>query len=220
MFKRLLKYFSKKQAKTKAYGCNASRTQFVGSNCTLSLNCKNEEKVKKINEKLRVFLLKKANSTEKIIKYLKEKNVPFHQIQNAKKLLNLFNETEGVIFQSHGIKAFLFNILIGLSTGCFNISFSSPTMFVFEKGNIDFLEMSHQFHIYVQSQKNLPGFETNVQSQFKYLFKTSDKKILNNLTIDEMLSIKDAIKRDIEAINFTCQLAKEIDAKEKLKLAN
>ena len=93
-------------------------------------------------------------------------------------------------------------------------------MFVFEKGNIDFLEMSHQFHIYVQSQKNLPGFETNVQSQFKYLFKTSDKKILNNLTIDEMLSIKDAIKRDIEAINFTCQLAKEIDAKEKLKLAN
>ena len=58
--------------------------------------------------------------------------------------------------------------------------------------------------------KKSPGFD--LASSLRFL----SSKEINKLNIEEIVSIKEAIKRDEEAINFVLNLSKETSASKKL----
>ena len=84
-------------------------------------------------------------------------------------------------------------------------------MFVMSKQPVDSYNTIQQFHKWYAMKLNLPGFDAEAQANFqKFLGSTSDNDI-KALTVDEILALKDAIARDVEAINFVVELAKSTD---------
>ena len=67
--------------------------------------------------------------------------------------------------------------------------------------------MLHQFHKWYGFKKNLPGYDEKAQKLFKENLNTMTDG--SDLTIDEILALKDAIARDAQAAEFVIQLAKE-----------
>ena len=59
--------------------------------------------------------------------------------------------------------------------------------------------------------RGLPGFDYKSQKLFRRYLNAPDTKGLENLTLDEMTGLKEAIDRDNEAIDFTVNYAKLID---------
>ena len=69
--------------------------------------------------------------------------------------------------------------------------------------------MLHQFHKWCAFKKDLPGFDEKSQALFKEnLNKMSDGK---DLSVEEIIALKEAIARDAQAAEFVIQLAKESD---------
>ena len=67
--------------------------------------------------------------------------------------------------------------------------------------------MLHQFHKWYGFKKDLPGYDEMAQELFKEnLEHMSDTK---EMSIDEILALKDAIARDAQAADFVINLAKE-----------
>ena len=89
-------------------------------------------------------------------------------------------------------------------------------MFILRKGSVDIYYMIHQFHKWYSFELGLPGFDYKDQQNFKRIFKTLKQEDITNLSIQEIISLKEAIARDIEAIDFVVNLSKEYDTSKKL----
>ena len=59
----------------------------------------------------------------------------------------------------------------------------------------------------VDEKLNLPGFNAEAQNNFQK-FLHSDDSDIKLLSVEEILDLKEAIARDVEAINFIVDLAK------------
>ena len=80
-------------------------------------------------------------------------------------------------------------------------------MFVLRDMDINIYYMLHQFHKWYGFKKNLPGYDELAQDLFKKnLENMSDTQ---EMTVEEILSLKEAIARDAQAAEFVIQLAKE-----------
>jgi len=56
----------------------------------------------------------------------------------------------------------------------------------------------------------LPGFDENTRKNFKNVWDSNaDSMEISSLSIEEILSLKDAIARDLEAIKFVKEMARE-----------
>ena len=62
----------------------------------------------------------------------------------------------------------------------------------------------------------LPGFDDEAQQKFKKIFEYEIDANVQTLTYEEIISLKEAIARDIEAIDFVTKLAKEQDGAKKV----
>ena len=71
--------------------------------------------------------------------------------------------------------------------------------------------MLHQFYKWFSLYKEPPGFAYQAQTLFKTYLNSSDLKGMENLTLEQMIGLKEAIDRDNEAIDFTVNYAKSID---------
>ena len=89
-------------------------------------------------------------------------------------------------------------------------------MFILRPGNIDIYYMVHQFHKWYGFELGLPGFDFKDQQNFKRIFKTLKQEDITNLSIEEIISLKESIARDIEAIDFVVNLSKEYETSKKL----
>lgn len=70
--------------------------------------------------------------------------------------------------------------------------------------------MLHQFHKWYGFKKNLPGYDEKSQDLFKENLETDmPDSSVQEMSIEEILSLKEAIARDTQAAEFVIQLAKE-----------
>ena len=84
-------------------------------------------------------------------------------------------------------------------------------MFVLGVGEIDKFYMLHNFYRWYSMKTGLAGFEYEVQKKFKStLFDKSDTE-MKNLSMEDIISIKEAVSRDQEATNFVLQYTKQTD---------
>ncbi|MBR1617457.1 hypothetical protein IJ670_04830 [bacterium] len=189
MLKNILKYFSKK--KLSALKSKITKTK----KSSVSFEDKSYEK--RIEA-----ILQKAKTPDKILKFIKKAKTPVYVFYGANKVLSEIGEKTGLIFPKKGLKALYLNLVLN-----HKISFKTKEMFVFEKNNISHYLLSYDFYRWYCFKKGIKGYTFEVQNKFKNIFQYTSTSKINDLTFDEILELKEAIQKDIEAINFTKQYA-------------
>ena len=84
-------------------------------------------------------------------------------------------------------------------------------MFVLREGEIDKYYMLHHFYRWFSLKSDLPGFEYQVQKKFKQYLLDNSEQAINKFTMEDIISLKEAIARDQEATEFVLNYTKEVD---------
>lgn len=187
---------------------------------SMTLTSTTERNKARLEYDIKALLKKSQNNPNALLEFVQEKGTKVCKINHADKILALILEEEGFISPKKGLTALYLNIATSiLSHEPIKFSLKTDSMFILRDLPVDSYYMIHQFHKWYAMKLNLPGFDYNAQENFKKFFKSSNDKQMQSLNVNEILSLKEAIARDVEAINFVVDLAKSTDGSKKaLKL--
>jgi len=188
--------------------CNEKYIAINGA--TLSFKDKNYENDKANQEKIKKIIKQYLKQPEKFFDYIKGAKTPIYKIKNADKFLAKIGEFEGFILPKKGLKALYLNLFLNKK-----ISLKTPEMFVLRNGKLNTYAFIYQFYNWYCYKMKLSGFDDETQEQFKHVFEICETSKSDTLKYEEILNLKTAIKRDIEAIDFILNLIKDIDMSKK-----
>ncbi len=152
-------------------------------------------------------IVKKTNcEPEELLNYVKAAKTPVYKLNNADKILALIQEEEGLIYEKQGFEAIYLSVITGRG-----FSLKTPAMFILRDGVIDRFYMLHHFYRWCSLKAGLPGFEYETQKYFKRFFYGESDELIKTLSMEKILSLKEAIARDQEASDFVLQYTKETD---------
>jgi len=171
--------------------------------CTVEISQELKDKKEKVDNDVRAILKKCKNNPEKVIEYFQNNNVPVYTIKNAEKRLAKINEKQGLITDRHGFRAMKLNLITKHRLG-----FKTKTMIVVDK-ELDIYILINALHKWYAKKVDLPGFDEKNQILLLKFDKVKEDKIINKLGLKEMAELKDAIARDVQAIDFVTQYSKE-----------
>lgn len=194
----------------KASSSNSTSKTIVSNSVTMTLNSKTEQNIELVKKNVNDIVKNCENNPEKLLQYIESKGTKVIKLDNADKILNVIKEEEGLITPLEGIEAIYINLIT--KSG---FSLKSKPMFILRNGEIDPYYMLHQFYKWYSLEMDLPGFDFMSQKLFK-IFLNSSSAPLSNLNLDEIIGLKEAIKRDQEATTFTLEFAKAKDGSKKV----
>lgn len=187
---------------------NATSKKVFGLAASLELTSKTEKNKEKLEKNVKIILKKYENNPEKLLEYIERSGTKVCKISHADKLLKFIKFEEGFISTTKGVKALYLCILVSMFTDKkINLSLTTEPMFILRDLPLDKYHMIQQFHKWYAMKLNLPGFDTESQENFQKFLHSNDEDV-KLLSIEEILGLKEAIARDIEAINFIVDLAK------------
>lgn len=190
------------------YSNSASKKAFSAA-ASLELNTKTDKIKSKLENNVKAILKKYDNDPKKLLEFVERSGTNVYKIPFVKQILAIIGYEEGLINSTKGFKALYLNIITSVLTGKkIELSCKTEPMFVLSNSSLNNYSIMQQFHKWYAMKLNLPGFDSSSQDNLqKFLSLSSDAKI-NDLSIDDLLGLKDAIARDIESINFIVDLAK------------
>ena len=193
--------------KPKTFTQSTTKTHINASE-TMVFSTQTEKILEAMDAEVKNIVKSCLTKPELLLKFIEQQGTPVYKIPYADKILARIKEEEGFIVPLNGFKAFYLNFMTGLlAQKKLNISFKTREMFVLRNGEINVYYMLHQFHKWYGFKKNLPGYDEKSQELFKEnLENMSDTK---ELSVEEILSLKEAIARDAQAADFVINLAKE-----------
>ena len=180
------------------------------NDATLSIKNELYNKDKANQEKIENIIEKYINQPEKFFDFIKGAKTPIYKIKNADKILARIGEQEGFILPKKGIKALYLNLILNK-----NFNFETSEMFVLRNGELNTYAFIYQFYNWYCYKMKLSGFEDDTQENFKHVFEICETDKINSLTYEEILNLKSAIKRDIEAIDFVKKMAQKFSMSKK-----
>lgn len=199
-----------------SYSNGTSKTVFHGE-LELQLTSETENIKAELDKKVKEITKEKLNNPEKLLEFINEEGTDVFRLKNADIFLQLIGEEEGFIPPTKGFKALLLNLFVNFATyKKIVISFKSTDMFILRPLAVDIYYMIHQFHMWYAFKLGLPGFEFKDRENFKKVFKSLKQEDISNLTLGEIITLKETIARDTEAIDFVVNLCKEYDSSKKL----
>ena len=205
------KKYKKHLANIKYSVTNSTTKTHTQAGIKLTLNSKTEQNKKKVNDEVKEIVTKNLKTPNALLAYIEENGTKVFRVPYAKKLLILVGEQEGFITPTTGINAFVLNLILN-----HKFAFKTEPMFVLGTGQINIYNMAHQFHKWYGYKTGLPGFDEAAQEKFKKIFDYEIDANVELLSYEEILSLKEAIHRDIEAIDFVIKLAKENEGAKKV----
>lgn len=187
---------------------NSTSKKVFGQAASLELNTKTDKNKTKLEHDVKTILKKYKNEPEKLLEFVQRSGTKVYKIKFADKILKLIGHEEGFVSATKGLKALFLNVVIPM-TKKEKISFSlkSEAMFVLRDLPLDNYCTIQQFHKWYAMKLNLPGFNEEAQNNFQKFLHSNDSDI-KSLSVEEILDLKEAIARDVEAINFIVDLAK------------
>ena len=126
-------------------------------------------------------------------------------------MLNFIKEEEGLICEKRGFEALYLSLITGQG-----VKFSTSPMFVLRDGVIDKFYMLHNFYRWYSLKSDLSGFEPDVQALFKQFLCDDSEKFMKSLSMEKIISLKEAIARDQEATTFVLNYTKEVEGSKKV----
>ncbi|HIQ89215.1 TPA: hypothetical protein IAA68_05295 [Candidatus Galligastranaerophilus faecipullorum] len=183
---------------------NGSSSAHITSFATLSFDSKTKEKMQKLKCAVKKIVKKNIKTPEKLLEYVEKSGTKVIKIPYADKILSYVKEEEGFITPKSGLEAFYLNLVLNK-----RISFKTPEMFVLRDLPLNIYVMSHQFHKWYSYKMKLPGYDEATQENFKRVFEFANAHKAQELSYGEIMSLKEAIRRDLDAIDFVLELSKE-----------
>ena len=213
ILKFLFKKSKKKINKLFLSGTCAGKKIVTVNGATLTIDNGAENK-KIVNEKKIQNIVEKClKNPQKFFEYIKGAKTPVYKIKYADKILSLINEQEGFVLPQKGFKALYLNIFLNKK-----IAFRTPEIFVLRNYNVNSYAIAYQFYNWYCYKMRIEGFEEDTQKKFKHIFEICETNKIDELSFEEILELKSAIKRDMEAIDFVKRLAiKNLMAKKNLE---
>ncbi|CDE99078.1 unknown [Clostridium sp. CAG:813] len=197
---------------TKTSFSNKTSKTIIGSGSNLTLNSETKKLIESVRENVYAIVKQVDCNPEKLLEYIKAANTPVYKINNADKILALLKEEEGLITEQHGLMALYLFMALYLSI-CVGRGFSlkTPPMFVMREGVIDKYYMLHHFYRWYSLKSDLPGFEYEVQQKFKRFLIDNSPSAIRKFSMEDIISLKEAIARDQEATDFVLKYTKSVD---------
>ncbi len=189
---------------------NSTSKTILATGVTMTLNSETEKNKNLVLKNVSDIVKNCSNNPKKLIDYIKAAGTKVVIMDNADKILGFIKEEEGLICELQGLEAFFLNVMTDSG-----LNFKSKPMFVMRNGEIDPYYMAHQFYKWYSLKNNLPGYDYFSQKLFK-IYLNSDESGMENLTLDEMTGLKEAIDRDKEATEFALSLAKHKEGSKKV----
>lgn len=211
--------FSRKNKKNSKKAINKFGNKTIMSATeTLQIKAKANLEAQKTEQMAKNIFKKYAKDPNKLLNFIEEKGTKVIRMGNADKVLGLINEAEGFITPIQGVKALFLTLAINLfSKEKMPIGFQTPAMFVLRNMNVNVYSMAHQFYHWLSYIKKLPGYEQETIDNFKNIWKLDNNPTeIQKLSIEEIIDLKNAIERDIQAIDFVRNLAKEYEGSKKV----
>lgn len=189
---------------------NSSNKTHINASEVMTLTTQTDKILDILDEEVKNIVKACQTNPENLLSYVQQHGTDVFKIPYADIVLSKIGEEEGFIVPLNGLKALYLNFLTSILNGQkMNISFKTKEMFVLRDMKINVYYMLHQFHKWYAFKKDLPGFDEKAQTLFKEnLNKMTDGK---ELSIEEIIALKEAIARDAQAAEFVVQLAKEND---------
>lgn len=201
----------KLQKTTKKSYTNKTSKQVFGTGADLTLNSETLKIIDQVKENVAAIVKKTNCEPDELLKYIKAAKTPVYKLNNADKLLNFIKEEEGIIYEKSGIKALYLSIITGSG-----ISFKTPPMFILRDGEIDKFYMLHNFYRWYSLKSDLPGFEYSTQKLFKRFLQDDSDSFVKSLSMESIISLKEAIARDQEATAFVLEYTKTVEGSQKV----
>lgn len=196
---------------TKKSFINKTSKKIIAGADDLIFNSETLKIIDEVKENVSAIVKKTNCNPDELLSYVKAAKTPIYKLANADKILNLIKEEEGLIYEKRGLEALYLNIMTGQGMGL-----KSSVMFVLRDGVVDKFYMLHNFYRWYSLKSGLPGFEYNVQRNFKtFLFDNSDD-VMKRFSMEEIISLKEAIARDQEATAFVLEYTKQVDGSKKV----
>lgn len=191
---------------TKRSFTNKTSKTIFGSAADVTLNTETLKRIELVKENVQAIVKRVNCDPNELLNYVKAANTPVYKIKNADKFLAVIKEEEGLIYEQEGFNALYLSLIT--SQG---IKFKTPPMFILREGEIDRYYMLHHFYRWYSIKANLPGFEYHIQKKFKQYLLDSSDEMVNSFTMEDIISLKEAIARDQEATEFVLNYTKQID---------
>lgn len=182
-----------------------SKTMFAG-NVQMTLTTETDKNKDIVLKTVTEIASNAKNNPYLLLEYIKTHGTKVVKLANADKILGVLAEEEGLICEHKGLEALYLNLFTNSG-----FSLKSKPMFILREGELEPYYMLHQFYKWFSLHQGLPGYDYKAQKLFKKYLNSPDTAGLENLTLDEMTGLKEAIARDNEAIDFTVTFAKSID---------
>lgn len=201
---------SKRQKPMSKFFSKTSRNFFTPDD-SLSINAKQTFIKEEINAEARLILKESVNNPEILVNFIKSKGTKVIKSKYMKPVLFLLGEQDGFLPPMKGFKAFVLAILLNIiSPAKLNIDSATPALFALDDKPVNIYFLSHQFHLWLSYVNELPGFDEKTRKNFKNVWDSNvDSMEVGRLSIEEILSLKDAIARDLEALKFVKEMTRE-----------
>lgn len=198
-----------------SYAESTSKTVMTGS-CTLKLTSKTELAKAKVDVNAKNIVKQYIKDPNKLLDFIESKGTKVYRVSFANKILFVIGEQEGFITPQEGIKALWLSLIIKLFVDKqMKMSFKTQELFLLRNLPVNIYIMANQFYKWYGFRMNLPGYDAKSQAKFKKLFKSIKDVDIEKLTPMDILSIKEAIARDKESIDFVLELTKEYECANK-----
>lgn len=195
---------------------NKNSNVFLSESGVVRLNAQDELRAKKVYIKAKEFLKKHIKSPEKILTYIENHSTKVIGMKNVDKVCLFLNIAPGFVPKQKGFKALFFSICAALfSDSKIDIGFEVPAVFLLGTQDPNIYILSHQFYHWLAYKSNLAGYDEKTQQNFKNIWSFQNSERMKKLSIPEILSLKDAIARDVDALDMVKELAMEFSGQKK-----
>lgn len=201
---------NKKSGKTlkSSYSNSTSKVVF-GKAASLNLSIETDKNKEKLKMGVENLLKKYENDPQKLLNFVEKNGTKVYNIPFAKQILKVIGHEIGLISELNGLSAVYISVLTSiLSNKKLQISFETKPMFIIDNTADNYL-LIQQFHKWYAMKLNLPGFDSKSQENLQKFLNPSNN--VKSLSIEEIISLKEAIARDKEAIDFVISIAKSTE---------
>ena len=199
--------------------CNANRSKklFFTGHEQLVISCASNSIADKVSQTAYNVLEKYKDKPHLILKFIQCKGTKTILAPELLPILKLLGYDEGFIPAHKGLKATILRLTINAATKeKIDINAGLPDLFICCKKDISLYFLAYHFHHWLAYQYNLPGYDTNTMNLFRSTFNTNAN--ISLLSINQILSLKDAIDREKQALDFVQKFVREqVGAKQRLQ---
>ena len=172
--------------------------------CSVDISQEIKDKREKITAEVKGIIKQLKNNPQRLCEYLENQGVEVHLIGRGERFFKRINESDGFITERKGYKALLINLAIGNG-----FKTKTEPMVIFSGDELDIYKLIRAIYTWYSYKEGMSGFDEKSQRLLQLLHRKNEDKIIARLSIPELEGLKNAVSRDIEAIDFVTQYSKE-----------